>query len=389
MKKKICVITGSRSEYGLLYPLLVKLKTDSQFNLKIIATGMHLSHEFGSTYKLIEKDGFRINEKIEMLLSADNEAGISKSIGLGIIGFAQAFKNIKPNFVILIADRFETFAAAVAAHVARIPIIHLYGGELTVGAIDDAFRHAITKMSYLHFTSTEEYRRRVIQLGEAPNRVFNVGTMGIENIKKLKLLKKEELEKKLNFTFGKRNILVTFHPVTLENDTAKMQFKKLLQALDYFKDVKIIFTKPNADTHGRVIINLIDEYVSSNPERAIGVVSLGTLLYFSTIKAVDVVVGNSSSGIIEVPSFGKPTVNIGDRQEGRIKPGSIIDCEPEVQDIKKAIEKSLSKKMHNLCKKIVNPYDCGYSAQKIIKIIKKNINNLKNIKKTFHNLKVK
>lgn len=388
MKKKICVITGTRAEYGLFYPLLKKLRSEKKFELQIIITGMHLSPKFGLTYKEIEKDGFKINEKVDMLLSSDTEVGATKSIGLGVIGFADVLDRLKPDLLILLGDRFETFSASISAFIAKIPIAHLHGGELTEGSIDDAIRHSITKMSFLHFTSTEEYRRRIIQLGEEPGRVFNVGALGIDNIKTMKLLSKSQLEKDLKFKFGERNVLVTYHPVTLESNTSEIQFKELLKALDCFKNLKIIFTKPNADPNNQIIINLIDEYVKNNPYKAKAFVSMGQLKYLSTIKYVDAVLGNSSSGIIEVPTFHKPTVNIGDRQKGRIKPESVIDCEPKKESIIQALEKAFSVEFKKFCKTVKNPYGDGNSAEKIIKIIKEKIDEIENIKKTFYNIKV-
>lgn len=386
-KKKICIITGTRAEYGLFYPLLKKIKVDGQLELQICVSGMHLSPEFGLTYKVIENDGFEVNEKVEMLLSSDTEVGVTKSIGLGIIGFADTLNRLKPDLLILLGDRFETLAAAITALIARIPIAHLYGGELTEGVIDEAIRHSITKMSILHFVSTEEYKRRVIQLGEEPDRVFNVGALGIDNIKNLKLLKKDELERELNIKFGKRNVLVTFHPVTLEKNTAENQFGELLGALDQFKDLKIIFTKPNSDPNGRVLIKYIDEYVSSNPDRAVSFVSMGQLNYLSAIQHVDVVLGNSSSGIIEVPSLGKPTVNIGDRQKGRIKAESVIDCKPQKASIVKSLEKAFTPEFSEFCKTVKNPYGDGNSAEVILDILKTRIEKLTSLKKTFYNLR--
>ncbi|MDD5530156.1 MAG: UDP-N-acetylglucosamine 2-epimerase [bacterium] len=386
MKKKICVITGTRAEYGLFYPLLKNIQTNKKFELQIAVTGMHLSPEFGLTYKDIEKDGFIINEKVEILLSSDTEVGITKSIGLGTIGFADAFYRLKPDLIILLGDRFEAFSAAVSAFITKIPIAHLHGGELTEGLIDEGIRHSITKMSYLHFTSTEEYRKRVIQLGESPDRVFNVGAIGIDNIKDMNLLSKNGLEKELNFKFDEKTILVTFHPVTLEKNTADAQFKELLKALDYFKKLKIIFTKPNADTSGRIIIKLIDEYVKNNVKKSISFVSMGQLKYLSTVKYVDAVLGNSSSGIIEVPTFGKPTVNIGDRQKGRIKAKSIIDCRPEKSDIIKALEKAFSSQFEEFCKTVKNPYGSGNTTGKILKIIENRIEGISNTKKAFYDI---
>ena len=298
-RRKICVLTGSRAEYGLLSGLIRLIEDDKDFELQIIVTGMHLSPEFGLTYQVIEKDGFAIRKKVEILLSSDTGVGIAKSMGLGLIGFADAFEELDPDLLIVLGDRFETFAAAAAAMVARIPIAHLYGGEITEGAVDEAFRHAITKMSHLHFTSTEEYRRRVIQLGESPERVFNVGSIGVDNIQKLKLLNREEFEDSIDFKLGDKNILVTFHPVTLEKQTAKAQVGILLKVLQELTEIRIIFTMPNADADGRVIIGLIEKFVAENLERSCSFVSLGQLRYLSALQYVDAVVGNSSSGLVE------------------------------------------------------------------------------------------
>jgi len=370
MNKEICIVTGTRAEYGLFYPLLKRLKCEYEFKIRVVATGMHLCPEFGLTYKEIEADGFPVDEKIEMLLSSDTVTGISKSVGIGIISFADVFERLKPDLVIVLGDRFETFAASVAAFIARIPVAHLHGGEVTDGVIDDSLRHAITKMSYLHFTSAEKYRQRVIQLGESPDRVFNVGGLGIDNIKQKRLLSKPELEERLNFKLGKKTALVTYHPVTLENATSEKQFCELLKALDEFDDLKIIFTHPNADADGRVIIRLIDDYVTSNPEKARSFRSLGALKYLSAVKYVDLVAGNSSSGIIEAPSFQKPVVNIGDRQKGRIKAASIIDCMPVHDDIAAAIKKALSADFRNACMHVTNPYGDGNAAERIVDILK-------------------
>ena len=384
---KVCVITGTRAEYGLLYWLMKEIQNDKDLELQVIATGMHLSPEFGLTYKEIEKE-FEINKKIEILLSSDTPVGISKSMGLAQISFAEAFDDLKPDIVIVLGDRFEIFAAASAALVSRIPIAHIHGGEVTQGAVDEAFRHSITKMSHLHFTSTKEYRKRVIQLGEELNRVFNVGAMGIENIKRLKLLSKEEFEKSINFKLNKKNILVTFHPVTLENATAKEQFSELLSAIDELDDTNIIFTKANADTDGRIINKMIDEYVAKNKNKAIAFTSLGQLRYLSALQFVDAAVGNSSSGILEAPSFKIGTINIGDRQKGRIKAKSVIDCEPKKESIQKAFAKLYSAKFQDMLKNVKNPYEQdGFPSKKIIKILKNtDVKNL--IKKRFYDIKV-
>ena len=370
MKRKICIVTGSRAEYGLLYWLMKEINGDPDLELQIIATCMHLSPEFGLTYKLIENDGFHINKKVEMLLSSDTPIGISKSMGLGIIGFGEAYPELRPNIVVLLGDRFETFCAAIAACVARIPIAHLHGGETTQGAIDEAFRHSITKMSHLHFAATDEYRKRVIQLGENPERVFNVGGLGIDNIKKLKLLSREEFEHSIGFKLGSKNLLITFHPVTLEPASAKEQFQNLLDAIDELQDTKFIFTKPNADTEGRIIIKMIDEYISKNSNNSVAFINLGQLRYLSALQFVDGVVGNSSSGLAEAPTFKIGTINIGDRQKGRIKAESVIDCEPTMESTLMALKKLYSKEFQKKLKDVKNPYGEGGAAEKIKKVIK-------------------
>lgn len=383
--KKICVVTGTRAEYGLLYWLLKEIEADKDLELQLIATGMHLSPEFGLTYQTIEKE-FKINKKIEMLLSSDTSVGISKSMGLAQISFAESYDELKPDIVIVLGDRYEIFSATSAAMIAKIPIAHLHGGEKTEGAFDESIRHSITKMSHLHFTATNEYKNRVIQLGEHPSRVFNVGGMGIENIKRLKLLSKDEFEKLIEFKLNIKNILVTFHPVTLENSTAKEQFQQLLDAIDELEDTNIIFTKANSDTDGRVINQMIDEYVTKNFQKSVQFTSLGQLRYLSALQYVDAVVGNSSSGLAEAPSFRIGTINIGDRQKGRIKASSVIDCEPNKDSILKSFEKLYSKEFQNSLINVKNPYGDGCASKKIVEILK-NVD-LKNIlKKSFYDLR--
>lgn len=369
MKRRVCVVTGSRAEYGLLYWLMKEIQSSPVLELQVVATGMHLSPEFGLTVRNIEEDGFRLDDRVDMLLSSDTPTGIAKSIGLGTIGFADAFARLKPDIVVLLGDRFEIFAAAQAALVARIPLAHLHGGETTEGAIDEAFRHAITKMAHLHFTATEEYRRRVIQLGEDPDRVFNFGAAAIDGIRNLKLLSRPELEQAMGFFFGERNLLVTFHPVTLEAGTAGQQFGELLATLDDFPEARIIFTMPNADTGGRVIRSMIEAYVEAHPERAKAYDSLGQLCYFSVMRQVDAVVGNSSSGLIEAPSFHIGTINIGDRQKGRVKAASVIDCEPVRESIRNAFRRLYSPDFQKLLRKVVNPYGEGPVANKITRVL--------------------
>jgi|MDTF01.1.fsa_nt_gb GDP/UDP-N,N'-diacetylbacillosamine 2-epimerase (hydrolysing) len=388
MKRKICIVTGTRAEYGLLFWLLKLLKEDRKIQLQILVTGMHLSTEFGLTVNSIINDNFKIDKKIEMLLSSDTPASISKSTGIGMIGFADAFEDLKPDIVVVLGDRFELLAASYAATIARIPIAHFHGGEATEGLIDEPTRHSITKMSHLHFVATKLYRKRVIQLGENPSKVFEVGGMGIDNIKKLKLLNKKTLEKKLSFKFSKKNLLVTFHPVTLEDNTASIQIKNLLLALKSLKGTNIIFTKPNSDTGGRIIIDYIDSFVRNNPSNTISFTSMGQLLYLSTLKYVDGVIGNSSSGLLEVPSFKIGTINIGDRQKGRIKAESIIDCKIETVSIQKAIKKLYSTKFHEKLQKVKNPYGTGNSAFKSYKILK-NIKLSNILKKEFYDIDFK
>lgn len=385
--KKICIITGSRAEYGLFYSLLESLKRSKIFKLQLIVTGTHLSPAFGMTYREIEKDGFGISEKVDIKLNSDTPQGILSSMGLALDGLGKAIGRLKPDFVIVLGDRFETFCAATAAYVLRIPIVHLYGGESTIGVIDEAFRHSITKMSLLHFTSTQRYRQRVIQLGEDPKRVFNVGAIGIDNIKQTKLLSRSDLQEELGLKFSNKNILVTFHPITLEKDAKGSQFKEILKALEAVKDSKIIFTLPNADIGSKAIIRLVDKYVKEHPDRCASFVNLGRLKYLSLVNCVNAVVGNSSSGILEVPSLGKPTVNIGDRQNGRVRAGSVIQCAPKKACIVRALEKALSEKFSKACIKIENPYGNGSAANKIIKILKKELPKVKSLKKEFYDLK--
>lgn len=385
--KKICVITGTRAEYGLLYWVMKSIEQDKELQLQLLVTGMHLSTEFGLTYKQIEKDGFRIDKKIEILLSSDSPVGISKSMGLAMISFSEAFEELQPDLVLVLGDRFEIFSAVSSAMICRIPIAHCHGGEATEGVIDESIRHSITKMSHIHFCSTEDYKKRIIQLGESPKSVYNVGALGIENINKLKLLSREEFEDSISFKLDKKySFLVTFHPVTLEKSTAGQQIDKLLEAIDNIHDCKIIFTKTNSDTDGRIINKKIDEYVKNNIDKSVCFTSLGQLRYLSALKHVDCVIGNSSSGLIEVPSFNTATVNIGDRQRGRIFGDSVISCGSNVEDIEKAINKSISGDFKkNVLSIVKNPYRKGNSSEVIVEVLKKT--ELKGIlKKKFHDM---
>ena len=386
--KRIGIMTGTRAEYGLLKPLMQEINKDNDLELYLIVSGMHLSPEFGMTYKEIEEDGFEINAKVEMLLSSDSPVGISKSIGLGIIGFADEFQRADLDMLILLGDRYEALSAAICAMVMRIPIAHLHGGELTEGAIDEGIRHSITKMSYLHFTSTEEYRRRVIQLGENPERVFCVGAIGVENIKKINLMTKEELERSIHFEIDENTVIVTYHPVTLENNTVEEQFLNLLEVLDRNPKIRMIFTKANADTNGRIVNELIDKYAAQNSERACAFVSLGQKRYLSALKYCRIVIGNSSSGIIEAPSFGKPIINIGDRQKGRICADSVINCGYTQQEIQRAMETALTEEFENKARNCRNPYEKENTAANIISVIKDYLLNDKiKLKKGFYDIK--
>lgn len=370
MKRKICVVTGTRAEYGLLYWLMKRVEEDNDLELQVLVTGMHLSHEFGLTYKQIEKDGFIINEKIEMLLSSDTTTAISKSIGLGIISYSDAFKRLNPDIIVILGDRFEIFAAAQTAMIMRIPIAHIHGGELTEGLIDDPIRHSITKMSHIHFTATEEYKKRVIQMGEHPKTVYNVGTLGIEGIKNINLLNKRELSESLNVNLDKY-FLITLHPTTLENSTAEKQIKILLNALEEFQDYQFIFTKTNADTDGRIINQYIEEYARKHPSRAYVFNSLGQLRYLSAIKHSELVIGNSSSGLLEVPYLRKPTINIGIRQQGRLKAESIIDCDFDESIIKSAIHRGLSVEFNKKINTMNLIYGEGNTSMEIVGVLKK------------------
>jgi len=369
-KTKICVVTGSRADYGLLHCLMKSIEREEDFQLQVIATGMHLSTEFGLTYKEIEWDNFKIDRKIEILLSADTSSSISKSTGLGLIGFADAYKELNSDIVIVLGDRYEIFAASIAALFARIPIAHLHGGETTTGAFDEAIRHGISKMATWHFVAAEPYRKRVIQLGENPDHVITVGGLGVERLKMAKLFDRIELQKGLKFKFGEKNLLITYHPVTLEGNTAEYQFRALLDCLDDFTDTHMIFTKSNSDTEGRIINELIDEFVIIHPDTAISFISMGTVKYLSSMQYVDAVVGNSSSGIIEAPSFKIATINIGDRQRGRLMAESIVNCDPTVDSIRSAFKTIYSPYFKAKLNYSSNPYEKENTSRNIVNYLK-------------------
>ena len=362
------MVTGSRADYGLLRWVMEGIQASSELELQLVVTGMHLASEFGNTWREIEADGFSIDRKIDTLLSSDSPAGVTKSMGLGLIAFADALSELSPDMVLVLGDRSEIFVAAAAATVACIPIAHLHGGERTEGAIDESFRHSITKMSHLHFVAAEEYRRRVIQLGEDPDRVILVGGLGIDSILRLPLLSPGEVEESLGLTFSERNLLITFHPVTLEPAAAEGQMLELLSALEPLAETSLIFTMPNADTGGRQLIRMVEEFVGQH-SNAFAFTSLGQLRYLSTIRNVDAVVGNSSSGLTEVPSFKKGTINIGTRQQGRLRASSVIDCDPDRRDIGAAMRRLYSSDFQAALLNTQNPYGNGGASDAIVKKI--------------------
>ncbi|MEQ4676696.1 UDP-N-acetylglucosamine 2-epimerase [Providencia vermicola] len=368
--KNIAVFTGTRAEYGLLFWLLKDIQADPELNLQLIVSGMHLSPEFGETYQQIEQDGFNITEKIEILLSSNSPVGTAKSMGLGILGFSDAFSRIKPDALIILGDRFEALAAAQTAMILRIPVIHLHGGEITEGAYDDAIRHAITKLSYLHGTSTEEYRQRVIQLGESPERVKNIGAIGLDHLKRGQFLTLQELSRALNFKLEKPYFLVTYHPVTLADESPEKSFQAILGTLDQYPDYQVILTYPNADDGGRRIIPMLEAYATGNPERVLAIPSLGQLRYLSAVKHAAAVIGNSSSGIIEVPSFNVPTVNIGVRQKGRLAAESVLNCSANSKSIYDTIQLALNMRYGLNNENVINPYGQGDSSSQVIEMIK-------------------
>lgn len=380
--RKICIVTGSRAEYGLLKNLIKKIKRDKTIKLQIIATCMHLIPKFGLTYKEIIKDGFKIDYKVKMPIPSSNSKNITNATGLGMLGFAKAFSKLKPDLLVVLGDRFEILSASFAALSQNIPIAHIHGGESTVGAIDEAIRHSITKMSTFHFASTKEYKKRIIQLGENPKKVYMVGSLGVERIKKMKFLSKHDLEKKIKFKFGKKNILTTFHPETIGFQSQKKTFKNILLSLRKIKDTTVIFTLPNVDTGSDEIIKMLKNFTRKNKKKFKIFKSMGDELYLSAIKYSDLVLGNSSSGIIEVPSLKVPTINIGDRQQGRIKAKSIINSKSDYLSIKKNIKVALFKK-NKL--NFHNPYESKNTSKKIFEILKKT--NIKNIiKKKFNDI---
>lgn len=384
MIRKICIVTGTRAEYGLLRGLIDELGR-RDVRLQVVATGMHLSPEFGMTVDEIVKDGVNIDERVEILLSSDSASGVSKSMGLGLIGFSDAFARLQPDIVVLLGDRFEIFAAAAAALVANIPIAHIHGGETTEGAFDEAIRHSITKMSHLHFVAAEPYYARVVQLGERPDRVFLVGGLGVDAIRRVPLMERADLEASIGFRFRKQNLLVTFHPVTLEGGEGIAQVNQLLKALDEAgDDVGLIFTLPNADAGGREIARRVEDFACDR-DNAVAHVSLGQVRYLSCLAQVDAVVGNSSSGLLEAPAFAIGTVNVGDRQAGRLKAASVIDCAPETHAIKTALEYVLAPSFRASIAGMKTPYGNGGASKAIAEVLSKHgLDGI--LKKRFHDL---
>lgn len=387
MTRRIAIVTGSRAEYGLLRPVITGVQDAADLDLQLIVTGMHLSPEFGSTWREIEEDRVPIAARVEMLLGSDSAVGVTKSTGLGMIGFADAFATLKPDLVVVLGDRFEILAAATAAMLAAIPIAHLHGGETTEGAFDEAIRHAVTKMAQLHFVAARPYRDRVIQLGEAPERVFEVGGLGVDAIGRVERLSRDQLESDLGIDLGGRSLLVTFHPVTLDPDTATAQFTTLLKALDASEpDSTLIFTMPNADTGGRELTQIVKAYVADRP-RAHAFTSLGQRRYFSLLAQVDAVIGNSSSGLLEAPSFHIGTLDIGDRQAGRLKASSIISCAPDREAIVAGLRRLRNPEFQARLPTVVNPYGSGGAGAAIVEVLRSvKLNGL--VKKHFHDLPV-
>ena len=371
MSRKICVVTATRAEYGLLKCLIDDIVNDNELELQLIVTGTHLSPEFGYTIDQIKNDKIIINKQIEILLSSDSPVGVSKSMGLAQISFAEAFDELKPDLVLVLGDRYELLPIVSAANIARIPVAHLNGGEITEGAIDETIRHSVTKLSHLHFTAIDEYARRVIQMGEDPSRVFNVGEVGLDNSKRMDFMTKEEFEVSIDKKLKRKNLLITYHPeTTLSQATIEADFKRLLTVLDELTDTLLIFTKANADVGGRAINAFIDDYVADNKEKSVAFTSLGQLRYLSSLHYVDAVIGNSSSGIVEAPTFKVASINIGDRQKGRIRADSVIDVTTDYQKVAKALVTIYEDNYQRLLKKVVNPYGQGESSQQVVSVLK-------------------
>ena len=387
MKRKICVVSTSRADYGLLFWLLKEIEKSRFLELSLVLSGSHLEERLGLTYKEVQRD-FKHFYKVPLGLENDDETALCLAFSAGVAGFSKVLEQVRPDIMVLLGDRYEMLSAGIAGMLRAVPLAHIHGGESTQGAIDEGIRHALTKMSHIHFCATSLYKRRIIQLGENPARVYNVGGLGVENIKRLELLSKKDFENSLGFKLGKKNILVTFHPQTIEKKSASKQFSQILNALDSLKDTHFIFTGANADNGGKIINEMAQSYYLKNPKKAIFVMSLGQLRYLSAIKHADIVLGNSSSGICEVPSLKKATINIGNRQKGRIKAASIIDTKCDKSKILKAIKKAYSKDFQAKLKSVKNPYGSGFASKKIIKVLE-NIKLNGILKKKFYDLDAK
>jgi UDP-hydrolysing UDP-N-acetyl-D-glucosamine 2-epimerase len=368
--RKICVVTATRAEYGLLKCLLDDINDAADLELQLIVTGTHLAPEFGYTIEQISADEMAITKKIEILLSSDSPVGVSKSMGLALISFAEAFDELTPDIVLVLGDRYELIPIVSAANIARIPVAHLNGGEITEGAIDDVIRHAVTKLSQLHFTAINEYAQRVIQMGEQPARVFNVGEVGLDNFKRMQFFTQSEFEESIDCKLKRKNILITYHPETTEDsETSVANFNLLLAELDALEDTLLIFTKANADVGGRAINALIDGYVAAHGNKAIAFTSLGQRRYLSALHYIDAVVGNSSSGIVEAPTFKVASINMGDRQKGRIRAASVIDVASDAEQIRQALKTIYQPEYQQELAQVVNPYGQGESSLQVLRVL--------------------
>lgn len=369
MTRKVAVFTGTRAEFGLLHFLLEDLKASPSLELQLLVSGSHLSPEFGETVREIEKDGWQIDAKVEMLVSSNSAVGVVKSMGLGLIGFADTLERMKPDLLIILGDRFEALAIAQAALIMKIPIAHVHGGEISEGAFDDAIRHAITKMASLHFVAAERYRQRVIQMGEQPSTVFNVGAIGLDHFMRGARMPKDELCASLRFELREPYLLVTYHPVTQLEEDPEATFAALLRALDRFPEHQILITYPNADNGGRELIRMVQAYAAAQPQRVCAVASLGFRRYHSALGSAAAMIGNSSSGIIEAPAFAVPTVNVGARQLGRLAAESVLHCAPNEEAIVEAIDRALSEPFRAICRNATNPYGQGNAAAAIVSVL--------------------
>jgi GDP/UDP-N,N'-diacetylbacillosamine 2-epimerase (hydrolysing) len=388
MSHRVCVVTGSRAEYGLLKHLMALVRESESLQLQLVATGSHLSPEFGMTAREIIADGFTIDRRVEMLLSGDTGVAVAKSVGLGMIGFADVLEELQPDILVVLGDRSELLSACGAALFLGIPIGHIHGGEATEGAVDDAIRHAVTKMAALHFVAAEPYARRVRQLGEDPDSVFVVGGLGVDALCRVALVDREEFTRHTGFEFGEENILVTFHPVTREAGAAHQQLQALLQALEERPRAHALITYPNADAEGRSLIPLLEEFAQRHGDRIWLIDNLGQKNYLSALSQFSAVVGNSSSGITEAPTVGIPTVNIGSRQAGRLRAASVIDCDPNSKAIAQALDRAHSPEFKVIAQRAANPYGSGYACEAIVKTLEDRLAKGVRGRKVFHDMEL-